>query len=105
MPAYEGAKYHRIFLLKPLELRGDMIGGGCDGYFGQISKPVVFEVCQNTIFPALFSRIRVDVPASAVGRAGRAKKRKGLVLVGRKIDIPIGRSITGNGAKIFLKIQ
>src|ERR1017187_807855 len=97
MRTYEGAKYHGIFRLTPLEFSGDMCGGGCEGYFGQFSNPVVFEVRQDAIFPALFSLIRVDPPASAVPGAGRAIKRKAFVLVGGKIDIPIGRSITGNG--------
>src|ERR1035437_4457094 len=104
MPADKGAKYHGIFRLKPLELSGDMCAVGGDGYFGQDSYPVVFEVRQDAIFPALFSRIRVDIPASAVSGAGRAIKRKGFVLVGGKIDIPMCRSITGNGAQIFLEI-
>ena len=84
MRAYEGAKDHGIFLWTPLEFGGDMCGIGCEGYFGQFSDPVVFEVRQDAIFPALFSRIRVDVCASAVPGAGRAIKRNGLVwLVGR----------------------
>lgn len=105
MPAYKGAKHHGIFRRTPIELSGDMCGSGGDGYFRQFTNPVVFEVCQDAIFPALFSRIREDIPASAVSGAGRAVKRQAFVLVGGKIDIPIGRSITGNGAQIFLEIQ
>ena len=105
MRTYEGAKYHGIFRRTPLELRGHMGGGGGEGDFGQNRDPVVFEVRQDAIFPALFSRIRVDVTASAVRGAGRAKKRNGFVLVGRKVDIPIGRGVTGDGAQIFLEIQ
>ena len=82
MRTYEGAEYHGIFLRTPLELDGDMGGRGDDGYFGQCSNAVVFEVRQDAIFPALFLRIRVDVCAGAVRGAGRAVKRNGLVLVG-----------------------
>ncbi len=105
MRAYEGAKYHGIFLRTPFELGGDMCGIGCEGYFGQFSDPVVFEVRQDAIFPALFSRIRVDVCAGAVLGAGRAVKRNALVCVGGKIDVPIGRGLTGNGAQVFLVFQ
>ena len=54
---------HGIFLRTPFELGGDMFGAGCERDFGQLGNPVVFEVRQDTIFPALFSRIRVDPPA------------------------------------------
>ena len=36
---------------------------------------------------------------------GRAKKRNGFVLIFRKIDIPVGRSITGHGTKIILRMK
>ena len=56
-------------------------------------------------FAAFLTRIGVNPLASAIIRAGRAIESDGFMLLGWKIDIPIGRSKTGNGTQIFLKIQ
>ena len=96
MTAHKGTKQYRIFFGKTFKLCGDM--GGCGGYrnLRQLCQSVVFEVCQYAVLAPLFELIGIDKLAETVFRTCGAIEGKRLFFVFGKIDVPVGRSISGN---------
>ena len=54
---YEGAKQHRVFFGKTLELGREVLWCGGDGYFWQLFQAIVFDVRQDTILAAKLQQI------------------------------------------------